>query len=43
LGTLLAGLLAFLLDYVANASGQILKAVFIAVAVFIIGMPYTYK
>ncbi|GAU24822.1 hypothetical protein TSUD_157350 [Trifolium subterraneum] len=32
LGTLLAGLLAFLLDYVANASGQTLQAVFIAVA-----------
>ncbi|WJX94919.1 Aluminum-activated malate transporter 12, variant 2 [Trifolium repens] len=42
LGTLLAGLLAFLLDYVANASGQILKAVFIAVAVFIIGSAATY-
>jgi uncharacterized membrane protein YccC len=38
LGTLLAGLLAFLLDYVANASGQILQAVFIAVAVFVIGI-----
>jgi len=38
LGTLLAGLLSFLLDYVANESGQILQAVFIAVAVFIIGM-----
>jgi uncharacterized membrane protein YccC len=38
LGTLLAGLLSFLLDYVANESGQILQAVFIAVAVFIIGI-----
>jgi len=46
LGTLLAGLLAFFLDYVANVSGkkkksifcQILHAVFIAVAVFIIGI-----
>ncbi|XP_039688968.1 aluminum-activated malate transporter 14 isoform X4 [Medicago truncatula] len=37
LGTLLAGLLSFLLDYVANESGQILQAVFIAFAVFIIG------
>ncbi|CAJ2635190.1 unnamed protein product [Trifolium pratense] len=42
LGTLLAGLLAFLLDYVANAAGQILQAVFIAVAVFIIGSAATY-
>ncbi|XP_039688967.1 aluminum-activated malate transporter 12 isoform X3 [Medicago truncatula] len=42
LGTLLAGLLSFLLDYVANESGQILQAVFIAFAVFIIGSATTY-
>ncbi|XP_058765052.1 aluminum-activated malate transporter 12-like [Vicia villosa] len=42
LGTLLAGLLAFLLDYLANRSGQILQAVFIAVAVLVIGSAATY-
>ncbi|XP_061366970.1 aluminum-activated malate transporter 12-like [Gastrolobium bilobum] len=42
LGTLLAGLLAFLIEYVANASGRILQAVFIGAAVFIIGAAATY-
>jgi len=37
-GTLLAGILAFLLDFVANSFGQIFQAVFIGVAVFIIGI-----
>lgn len=37
LGTLLAGLLAFLIEYVSNASGRSFQAVFIGAAVFIIG------
>lgn len=38
LGTLLAGLLAFLINYVANESSQILQAVFIGAAVLTVGM-----
>lgn len=35
---LIAGLLAFLTKCVANISGRVLQAVFIGVAVFIIGI-----
>ncbi|KAL1371013.1 hypothetical protein AAHE18_01G101800 [Arachis hypogaea] len=42
LGTLLAGLLAFLIEYVADASGHILRAIFIGAAVFLIGAAATY-
>ena len=37
LGTLLAGSLAFLIEYVADAPGRIFRAVFIGVAVFMLG------
>ncbi|KAJ1428946.1 Aluminum-activated malate transporter [Sesbania bispinosa] len=42
LGTLIAGLLAFFIKYVANTSGQVVQAVFIGAAVFIIGTAATY-
>ncbi|KAF1862117.1 hypothetical protein Lal_00026636 [Lupinus albus] len=42
LGTLLAGLLAFLIEYVSNASGRVLQAVFIGASVFIVGAGATY-
>ncbi|XP_027364826.1 aluminum-activated malate transporter 12-like [Abrus precatorius] len=42
LGTLLAGSLAFLIEYVADAPGQIFRAVFIGVAVFLLGAITTY-
>ncbi|KAJ1395431.1 Aluminum-activated malate transporter [Sesbania bispinosa] len=35
-GTLLAGLLVFFIEYVADATGQIFQAVFIGVAVFLL-------
>ncbi|KAL3499866.1 hypothetical protein ACH5RR_038959 [Cinchona calisaya] len=41
-GTLLAGLLAFFIEYIATTSGQIFKAIFIGTAVFLIGMSATY-
>lgn len=37
IGTLLAGSLSFLIQYIANESGQVLRAVFVGVAVFMIG------
>ncbi|CAL0331202.1 unnamed protein product [Lupinus luteus] len=42
LGTLLAGLLAFFIEYVSNASGRVLQAVFIGASVFIVGAGATY-
>ncbi|XP_028184430.1 aluminum-activated malate transporter 12-like [Glycine soja] len=42
LGTLLAGSLAFLIEYVADAPGRIFRAVFIGVAVFMLGAMTTY-
>ncbi|XP_048132053.1 aluminum-activated malate transporter 12-like [Rhodamnia argentea] len=42
LGTLLAGSLAFLIEYVTTNSGQVLRAVFIGGAVFLIGATATY-
>ncbi|KAF7810004.1 aluminum-activated malate transporter 12-like [Senna tora] len=42
LGTLLAGLLAFLIEYIANASGRVCHALFIGAAVFLIGAASTY-
>ncbi|XP_030466252.1 aluminum-activated malate transporter 12-like [Syzygium oleosum] len=42
LGTLLAGSLAFLIEYVTTNSGQVLRAVFIGAAVFLIGATATY-
>ncbi|XP_059644694.1 aluminum-activated malate transporter 12 [Cornus florida] len=41
-GTLLAGSLAFLMEYVANRSGRVFRAVFIGSAVFLIGFVSTY-
>lgn len=38
LGTLLAGLLAFLVEYIAEASGRVFQALFIGAALFLIGM-----
>jgi len=38
LGTLIAGSLAFFIEFVANDSGKIFRAIFIGAAVFIIGM-----
>lgn len=37
LGTVLAGSLAFLIEYIANESGKVFRAVFIGAAVFFIG------
>lgn len=42
LGTLLAGSLAFLFEYIANESGHIFRAVFIGAAVFLVGAAATY-
>ncbi|CAJ1977682.1 unnamed protein product [Sphenostylis stenocarpa] len=42
LGTLLAGSLAFLVEYVADIPGRIFQAVFIGSAVFILGAVTTY-
>ncbi|KAL3629676.1 Aluminum-activated malate transporter 12 [Castilleja foliolosa] len=42
LGTLLAGSLAFLMDYIAQETGQIFRAIFIGVAVFAVGTAATY-
>ncbi|XP_024042156.1 aluminum-activated malate transporter 12 isoform X2 [Citrus sinensis] len=42
LGTLLAGSLAFLFEYIANESGHIFRAVFIGSAVFLVGAAATY-
>ncbi|XP_061362755.1 aluminum-activated malate transporter 12-like [Gastrolobium bilobum] len=42
LGTLLAGSLAFLIEYVADAPGRIFRAVFIGAAVFLLGAAATY-
>lgn len=37
LGTLLAGSLAFLVEYIADIAGRVFQAVFIGAAVFILG------
>jgi hypothetical protein len=37
LGTLSAGLLAFFIEYLADAPGHIFRAVFIGAAVFLLG------
>ena len=37
LGTVLAGSLAFFIEFVANKSGHVFRAIFIALAVFLIG------
>ncbi|XP_009592604.1 aluminum-activated malate transporter 12-like [Nicotiana tomentosiformis] len=42
LGTLLAGSLAFLIEYVATESGHIFRAIFIGASVFFIGAAATY-
>ncbi|KAL3366099.1 hypothetical protein AABB24_010979 [Solanum stoloniferum] len=42
LGTLLAGLLAFLIERIANESGHIFHAAFIGTAVFLVGAVTTY-
>ncbi|GLT81232.1 hypothetical protein SLA2020_526270 [Shorea laevis] len=42
LGTFLAGLLAFLIQFISNKSGKIFRAVFIGAAVFLIGAAATY-
>ncbi|XP_058758017.1 aluminum-activated malate transporter 14-like [Vicia villosa] len=42
LGTLSAGLLAFFIEYLADAPGHIFRAVFIGAAVFILGAAATY-
>ncbi|KAG4973103.1 hypothetical protein AAZX31_11G041600 [Glycine max] len=42
LGTLLAGLLAFLVGYIASASGRVCQAIIIGAAVFSIGALATY-
>ena len=43
LGTLIAGSLAFFIEFVANDSGKVLRAIFIGTAVFIIGMQYFFQ
>ncbi|CAI0418631.1 unnamed protein product [Linum tenue] len=42
LGTILAGSLAFLIEFIAEATGQVGRAIFIGCAVFIIGAAATY-
>ncbi|KAK4260261.1 hypothetical protein QN277_003403 [Acacia crassicarpa] len=42
LGTLLAGLLAFLVEYISEASGRVFQALFIGAALFVIGAAATY-
>ncbi|GFP83602.1 aluminum-activated malate transporter 12 [Phtheirospermum japonicum] len=42
LGTLLAGSLAFLMDYIAQETGQVFHAIFIGAAVFAVGTAATY-
>uniref|UniRef100_A0A0D3D9J5 Aluminum-activated malate transporter n=1 Tax=Brassica oleracea var. oleracea TaxID=109376 RepID=A0A0D3D9J5_BRAOL len=42
LGTLIAGSLAFFIEFVAKDSGKIFRAVFISASVFIIGAAITY-
>ncbi|KAJ4848020.1 Aluminum-activated malate transporter 12 [Turnera subulata] len=42
LGTLLAGSLAFFIEFIANKSGHVFRAVFIGAAVFLIGGAATY-
>ncbi|CAA0819933.1 Aluminum-activated malate transporter 14 [Striga hermonthica] len=42
LGTLLAGSLAFLMDFIAQESGRVFQAIFIGIAVFAIGAAATY-
>ncbi|XP_042504620.1 aluminum-activated malate transporter 12-like [Macadamia integrifolia] len=42
LGTLAAGMLAFLIELVADKTGNVCRAIFIAVAVFMIGAATTY-
>ncbi|KAK8998071.1 hypothetical protein V6N11_012603 [Hibiscus sabdariffa] len=42
LGTVLAGSLAFLINYIATKSGNVVRAVFIGAAVFLIGFAATY-
>ncbi|KAJ4728728.1 Aluminum-activated malate transporter [Melia azedarach] len=42
LGTVLAGSLAFLIEYIAHESGQVFRAVFIGAAVFFVGAAATY-
>ncbi|KAL7166898.1 hypothetical protein ACSBR2_037543 [Camellia fascicularis] len=42
LGTLLAGSLVFLIEYIAKESGRVFRAIFIGAAVFFIGTASTY-
>ncbi|KAL1354500.1 hypothetical protein HN51_068304 [Arachis hypogaea] len=42
LGTLLAGSLAFIVGYIANACSRVVQAIFIGAAVFVIGAVATY-
>ncbi|KAK4391560.1 Aluminum-activated malate transporter 12 [Sesamum angolense] len=42
IGTLLAGSLAFLIEYIAQESGRVFHAIFIGTAIFAIGMAATY-
>ncbi|KAI4377963.1 hypothetical protein MLD38_015513 [Melastoma candidum] len=42
LGTLLAGSLAFFIEYVSHETGQVVRAVFVGSAVFLIGAVSTY-
>ncbi|KAI7989122.1 Aluminum-activated malate transporter 12 [Camellia lanceoleosa] len=42
LGTLLAGSLVFLIEYIAKESGRVFQAIFIGAAVFFIGTASTY-
>ncbi|KAM3734580.1 hypothetical protein ACB098_10G026600 [Castanea mollissima] len=41
-GTLLAGSLAFIFEYIATESGRVFRAVFIGAAVFLVGSAATY-
>ncbi|XP_040988587.1 aluminum-activated malate transporter 12-like [Juglans microcarpa x Juglans regia] len=41
-GTLLAGSLAFFIEYISNESGRVFRAIFIGAAVFLVGAAATY-
>lgn len=43
IGTLLAGSLAFFIEFIAQESGQIFQAIFIGTIVFVVGMYLLYS
>lgn len=43
IGTLLAGSLAFFIEFIAQESGQVFHAIFIGTIVFVVGMHLLYS